>query len=45
MADVVWVLFVNAGKGKIGKSLRRRDVELSRALGGSTHGEKERDCE
>src|SRR5215472_3309860 len=40
MANVVWVLFVNAGEGKIRKSLSRVDVELIRAFGVSTHGEE-----
>jgi hypothetical protein len=37
MADVIWVLFVNASKGKTRKPLSRFDVELACILGASTH--------
>jgi hypothetical protein len=40
VANVIWVLFVHAGEGKIRKSLSRFDVELT-VLGGSTHGEEQ----
>jgi uncharacterized membrane protein len=40
VADVIWVLFVYAGKGKTCKPLSRSGVELPCLLGGSTHGEE-----
>jgi hypothetical protein len=40
VANVIWVLFVHAGEGKIRKPLSRFDVELT-VLGGSTHREEQ----
>jgi hypothetical protein len=41
VTDVIWVLFVHAGKRQIREALSRFGVELNCPLGGSTHGEKD----
>jgi hypothetical protein len=41
VANVIWVLFVHAGKGEICKPMSRFDVELTCVLGGSTHREEQ----
>jgi hypothetical protein len=41
VADVVEVLLVHAGKGKLGEPLRRVDVELAGILPGNTHRDDE----
>ncbi len=41
VANVVWVLFVDARKSKVGEPLSRLDVELTGILGSRTHREKE----
>jgi hypothetical protein len=41
VANVIWVLFVHAGKGEICKPLSRFDVKLTCVLGGSTHREEQ----
>jgi hypothetical protein len=41
VADVIWILFVHASKGKTRKPLRRFGVKLRCALGDSTHGEEQ----
>jgi len=40
VANVVWILLVYAGEGKIGKPLRSVDVERNRVLGRGSHGEQ-----
>jgi hypothetical protein len=41
VADVIWVLFVQASECQIREPLSRFDVELSCVLGGSTHCEEQ----
>jgi len=43
MANVVRVLFVNAGESQIRKPLSRIDTELTLTFGASTRGEKDED--
>ena len=40
VTNVVWILLMYAGQGKIGKPLSRVDIELNRALGSRTHSEE-----
>ena len=41
VANVIWILFVDARECKIGEPLSRFDVELTGILGGSTHREEQ----
>jgi hypothetical protein len=42
VANVIWVLFVDAGERKIGEPLSRLDVEFTCVLGGGTQREDQK---
>ena len=43
VANVIWILFVDARECKIGEPFSRVDIELTCTFGGRTHGEKDED--
>jgi hypothetical protein len=43
VANVIWILFVDARECKIGEPFSRVDIELTCTFGGRTHGKKDED--